>query len=135
MTNPLSVVVLDVSPDKTIQQVKQMVQEKDSTIETSNLIFEQKPLDDSKTLADYNITDNSDLYFATPTTDNKSEVSTNTRPQKKSRKRCSFKSCVSAPLRGVGDCGFCDGHFCSKHRLLEQHDCIGLHNCKQQLHE
>jgi len=52
-----------------------------------------------------------------------------------SKKRCSFKSCTSAPLRIVGDCSFCDGHFCAKHRLLEDHKCTGLQDCKQQLHE
>ncbi|KAK9324405.1 ubiquitin-related domain-containing protein [Lipomyces orientalis] len=51
------------------------------------------------------------------------------------KKRCSFKSCTSAPLRIVGDCSFCDGHFCAKHRLLEDHKCTGLQDCKQQLHE
>ncbi|KAK9467148.1 ubiquitin-related domain-containing protein [Lipomyces arxii] len=52
-----------------------------------------------------------------------------------SKKRCSLKSCTSAPLRIVGDCSFCEGHFCAKHRLLEDHKCTGLQDCKQQLHE
>ncbi|KAF3058717.1 AN1-type zinc finger protein TMC1 [Daldinia childiae] len=40
--------------------------------------------------------------------------------------RCNFKECRSAAQRIVGDCGFCDGHFCAKHRLLEDHKCSGL---------
>ncbi|KAI1092603.1 hypothetical protein F5B19DRAFT_492242 [Rostrohypoxylon terebratum] len=40
--------------------------------------------------------------------------------------RCTFKECKSAAQRIVGDCGFCDGHFCAKHRLLEDHKCSGL---------
>ncbi|KAI0146137.1 hypothetical protein GGR57DRAFT_506658 [Xylariaceae sp. FL1272] len=40
--------------------------------------------------------------------------------------RCTFKECKSAAQRIVGDCGFCDGHFCAKHRLLEDHKCTGL---------
>ncbi|KAL7623285.1 hypothetical protein AAE478_006966 [Parahypoxylon ruwenzoriense] len=40
--------------------------------------------------------------------------------------RCTFKECRSAAQRIVGDCGFCDGHFCAKHRLLEDHKCSGL---------
>ncbi|KAI1650294.1 uncharacterized protein F4817DRAFT_285414 [Daldinia loculata] len=40
--------------------------------------------------------------------------------------RCNFKECKSAAQRIVGDCGFCDGHFCAKHRLLEDHKCSGL---------
>ncbi|KAI5860174.1 hypothetical protein GGS23DRAFT_599824 [Durotheca rogersii] len=40
--------------------------------------------------------------------------------------RCTFKECRSAAQRIIGDCGFCDGHFCAKHRLLEDHKCSGL---------
>ncbi|KAI1764117.1 hypothetical protein GGR53DRAFT_466675 [Hypoxylon sp. FL1150] len=40
--------------------------------------------------------------------------------------RCTFKECRSAAQRIVGDCGFCEGHFCAKHRLLEDHKCTGL---------
>ena len=42
------------------------------------------------------------------------------------KNRCNFKECQSAAQRIVGDCGFCQGHFCSKHRLLEDHKCEGL---------
>jgi hypothetical protein len=42
------------------------------------------------------------------------------------KNRCNFKECPSAAQRIVGDCGFCQGHFCSKHRLLEDHKCDGL---------
>jgi predicted nucleic acid binding AN1-type Zn finger protein len=35
----------------------------------------------------------------------------------------------------VGDCSFCEGHFCGKHRLLESHKCSGLEDCKKQSHE
>ncbi|KAI0206894.1 hypothetical protein F4808DRAFT_454809 [Astrocystis sublimbata] len=40
--------------------------------------------------------------------------------------RCTFKTCKTAAQRIVGDCGFCDGHYCAKHRLLEDHKCTGL---------
>ncbi|KAI0973960.1 hypothetical protein F4678DRAFT_458748 [Xylaria arbuscula] len=40
--------------------------------------------------------------------------------------RCTYKECKTAAQRIVGDCGFCDGHFCAKHRLLEDHKCTGL---------
>lgn len=42
------------------------------------------------------------------------------------RQRCTFKDCKDAAQRIVGDCGFCNGHFCGKHRLLEDHKCAGL---------
>lgn len=51
------------------------------------------------------------------------------------KNRCNFKECPSASQRIVGDCGFCKGHFCSKHRLLEDHRCEGLEDCKKQSHE
>jgi len=40
--------------------------------------------------------------------------------------RCSFKECKDAAQRIAGDCAFCSGHFCGKHRLLEDHKCAGL---------
>jgi len=49
--------------------------------------------------------------------------------------RCSAKDCKEQAQRIVGDCGFCQGHFCGKHRLLESHDCQGLDDCKKQSHE
>ncbi|OBA22177.1 hypothetical protein METBIDRAFT_148209 [Metschnikowia bicuspidata var. bicuspidata NRRL YB-4993] len=57
-------------------------------------------------------------------------------PRKKAKKnRCSFKSCSASPLRMVGDCGQCNGKFCAKHRLLEDHLCSGLQFCKDNAHE
>jgi hypothetical protein len=40
--------------------------------------------------------------------------------------RCSFEGCKTPAQRIVGDCGFCQGHFCSNHRLLEDHKCQNL---------
>lgn len=47
--------------------------------------------------------------------------------------RCTFHvvgqsetACKEAAQRMFGDCGFCSGHFCAKHRLPEDHRCIGL---------
>lgn len=42
------------------------------------------------------------------------------------RVRCNAKECREPAQRIVGDCGFCNGHFCGKHRLLEDHKCSGL---------
>jgi len=49
--------------------------------------------------------------------------------------RCNFKTCKDAAQRIVGDCGFCQGHFCGKHRLLEDHKCEGLEDCKKESYE
>jgi hypothetical protein len=40
--------------------------------------------------------------------------------------RCTHKDCREVAQRIVGDCGFCNGRFCGKHRLLEDHKCTGL---------
>lgn len=42
------------------------------------------------------------------------------------RIRCTAKECKEPAQRIVGDCSFCKGHFCGKHRLLEDHKCSGL---------
>lgn len=49
--------------------------------------------------------------------------------------RCGAKDCRDAAQRIVGDCGFCAGHFCGKHRLLESHACPGLEDCKAESKE
>lgn len=54
---------------------------------------------------------------------------------KKKKNKCHFKNCTSAPLRMVGDCHHCNGKFCAKHRLLEDHLCAGLQYCKEAAHE
>jgi predicted nucleic acid binding AN1-type Zn finger protein len=74
-------------------------------------------------------------------TDHHLFTSSSQTPQNKSiimapkRIRCNAKECREPAQRIVGDCGFCNGHFCGKHRLLEDHKCTGLEDCKKQSHE
>ncbi|OCK81318.1 AN1-type zinc finger protein [Lepidopterella palustris CBS 459.81] len=90
------------------------------------LVFAGKHLSASEsTLADYSIVRDSTLHLALPIRGGM--------PPKKIR--CSFKNCRDAAQRIVGDCGFCEGHFCGKHRLLEDHKCEGLEDCKKESHE
>ncbi|KAI5296993.1 hypothetical protein KEM55_005300 [Ascosphaera atra] len=49
--------------------------------------------------------------------------------------RCTQKDCKEPAQRIVGDCGFCTGHFCGRHRMLEAHQCPGLEDCKKESHE
>lgn len=44
--------------------------------------------------------------------------------------RCNAKDCKEAAQRIVGDCGFCKGHYCGNHRLLEDHKCSGLEDVR-----
>ncbi|KAF1929021.1 uncharacterized protein M421DRAFT_92130 [Didymella exigua CBS 183.55] len=79
----------------------------------------------STTLGEYAIAPNATLHMALPLRGGM--------PPKKIR--CSHKECKDAAQRIVGDCGFCNGHFCGKHRLLEDHKCEGLEDCKKESHE
>lgn len=161
---------LEVDSSKTIGHIKSLLIQQDPSIhpDSAAIIYAGKTLDDSKTLQDYMITNDSTLHYSsgnqkktesgssstnpsassqthsasrssssTSLTSLTSQPTTITKPAaaKRNKKRCSAKNCISAPLRYVGDCQFCNGRFCSKHRLLEQHDCINLQNCKQQLYE
>lgn len=49
--------------------------------------------------------------------------------------KCSFKDCKSAAQRIIGECDFCSGHYCGSHRLLEDHKCDGLEDCKKESYE
>ncbi|KAK5114710.1 hypothetical protein LTR62_002284 [Meristemomyces frigidus] len=85
------------------------------------IVFAGKHLSPSSTLASSNVTRESTLHMALPI-----------RGGAPKKIRCAFKDCKDAAQRIVGDCGFCQGHFCGKHRMLESHNCSGLENCKQE---
>jgi predicted nucleic acid binding AN1-type Zn finger protein len=72
-------------------------------------------------LSKYNVTRESTLHMALPL-----------RGGGPKKIRCNFKDCKDAAQRIVGDCSFCEGHFCSKHRMLESHNCPGLEDCKKE---
>ncbi|AOW00123.1 hypothetical protein B0I72DRAFT_133033 [Yarrowia lipolytica] len=123
-------VTMDAS--NTIAAVKEYLHERDTTLSSStiDLVFGGQSLDDTKTIEEL------DLDSKTVNVVSRNVASRNSAPKTtKKKKRCSFNGCSSAPLRMVGDCSFCDGKFCSTHRLLEQHNCSGLQSCKDQLHE
>jgi len=79
----------------------------------------------SSTLRELSLSPSSVLHLATPLRGGM--------PPKK--QRCTYKECKDAAQRIIGDCGFCEGNFCGKHRLLEDHKCEGLEDCKKESHE
>jgi len=91
------------------------------------LIYAGKHLSSSpsSTLADCHVQRDSTIHLALPLRGGM--------PPKKIR--CTFKDCKEGAQRIVGDCGFCNGHFCGKHRLLEDHKCTGLEDCKKESHD
>lgn len=72
-----------------------------------------------RTLKDYSIARDSTLHLAMPL-----------RGGAPKKIKCQFKECKDAAQRIVGDCSFCGGHYCGKHRMLESHACSKLEDCK-----
>ncbi|CEP60714.1 Tmc1p LALA0_S01e17282g [Lachancea lanzarotensis] len=64
-----------------------------------------------------------------------SRVSKKSGLKKKKKDRCFYDKCGSTALKFIGDCQFCQGHFCSRHRIMENHACQGLTSCKEQMHQ
>ncbi|SCU85456.1 LAFA_0D15742g1_1 [Lachancea sp. 'fantastica'] len=64
-----------------------------------------------------------------------SRVSKKSGLKKKKKDRCYYDKCGSTALKFIGDCQFCQGHFCSRHRIMENHACQGLTSCKEQMHQ
>ncbi|KAK2593988.1 hypothetical protein QQS21_008300 [Conoideocrella luteorostrata] len=49
--------------------------------------------------------------------------------------KCSAKECREQLSPFPVLCSFCHGRFCNKHRMLEDHQCPELEDCKKQEHE
>lgn len=112
---------IKVPPQLKISEVWSLLTVK-STVPRSRqrLVFHGKTLLPDTTLADSSITNDSTIHLIVPPSGG---------PKKQ---RCVFKDCRDGAQRIVGDCGFCRGHFCGKHRLLEDHKCDGLEDCKKE---
>ena len=108
---------MTVPQDLSIHNLKTLLSLRTTLPESDlRLVYAGKHLASSSTLADYNIHRESTLHLAAPIRGGM--------PPKKIR--CSYKDCKEGAQRIIGDCGFCQGHFCGKHRLLEDHKCDGL---------
>lgn len=113
-----------VASDLSIQNLTTLLSLRTSLPESSlRLVFAGKHLSSTSTLSDYNITRDSTLHLAVPLRGGM--------PPKKIR--CTFKECREGAQRIIGDCGFCNGHYCGKHRLLEDHKCDGLEDVSSAL--
>ncbi|KAI9697813.1 MAG: hypothetical protein M1836_004489 [Candelina mexicana] len=118
------IIPLSASPSTTIYTLKSLLSLR-TTLPTSELrlVFAGKHLTSpSSTLSDHAIEPQATLHLALP----------NSRSKKI---KCSYKDCRDGAQRIVGDCSFCQGHFCGRHRMLEDHKCDGLEDCKKESHE
>lgn len=117
--SPSAAIAMTVPQDLTISNLTTLLSIRTSLPESSlRLVYAGKHLsqDPCNTLTDYHIGRESTIHLAAPLRGGM--------PPKKIR--CTHKECKEAAQRIVGDCGFCNGHFCGKHRLLEDHKCTGL---------
>ena len=55
--------------------------------------------------------------------------------RKKKKPICRFDECTNISLKTIGDCNFCQGQFCAKHRIMEKQNCEGIKNSKDELHK
>jgi len=119
-------VALTVTPSLTIQNILTLMSVRTSLPQDDmRLVFAGKHLLSSSTLADCNIQKESTMHLTAPLRGGM--------PPKKIR--CTYKDCKEGAQRIIGDCGFCKGHYCGKHRLLEDHKCDGLEDCKKESHD
>jgi hypothetical protein len=112
-------IAMTVPQDLTIQNLTTLLSIRTSLPEQDlRLVYAGKHLSSapSSTLADNHIQRESTIHLAVPLRGGM--------PPKKIR--CTHKDCKEAAQRIIGDCGFCNGSFCGKHRLLEDHKCTGL---------
>jgi hypothetical protein len=121
LSNPLltdpPAIPITVPQDLSIQNLTTLLSVRTSLPEQDlRLVYAGKHLASSSTLADYHIHRESTLHLA-------SRLRGGMPPRKI---RCTYKDCKEGAQRIIGDCGFCNGHYCGKHRLLEDHKCDGL---------
>jgi hypothetical protein len=113
----LPAIPMTVPQDLSIRNLRTLLSVRTSLPEDDlRLVYAGKHLSPSSTLAENSIHRESTLHLAVPLRGGM--------PPRKIR--CTYKDCKEGAQRIIGDCGFCNGHFCGKHRLLEDHKCDGL---------
>lgn len=93
-------------------------------VDQQRLIYVGKELQDDRLLSEYDVLKDSTLH-----------LTYRMRGGVAAKRKCTFGTCTAMRAPIVGECAFCDVKFCAKHRLLEDHRCAGLSNCKKESHD
>jgi len=116
---------LEMEPTDTVKKLKIRIAEKEIQYASSpsqqnllQLLFDGRPLVDTETLSKSGLKENSEV------------ISDFVLPKLKTSKQCSFDTCNKKSLNGLGDCKYCNGKYCSAHRLPEEHACSNMQDCK-----
>lgn len=128
--DPPAVIPLSIPSSTTVTTLRQLLSLRTSVPPSDlRLVHAGKHLttspNTSSTLSSLNIAPSSTIHLTLPVRGGM--------PPKKVR--CTHKDCKEAAQRIVGDCSFCNGHYCGKHRMLEDHKCSGLEDCKKESHD
>ncbi|KAF2427743.1 putative polyubiquitin [Tothia fuscella] len=125
-----NIIPLQVPPSTTISTLTSLLTLRTNIPQNDlRLVFAGKHLTPSATLSESLITPDTTLHLALPLRGGMAKKPT-----------CDYKKDTADKCKEkippiIGDCGFCGGHFCSKHRLLESHNCPNLEDCKKESHE
>jgi len=120
---------LSIPPTTTISTLKSLIALRTNQQPSElRLVHAGKHLSPSSTLSSNNILPETTLHLALPLRGGAKKPTCDYK--KSTPDKCKEKI---PPI--IGDCGFCGGHFCSKHRLLESHNCPNLEDCKKESHE
>jgi len=122
-------VSLSLPDDATVELVKKSLQDSEGIAADSHRILagEGKELEDGAKLADCGVLSGETLHVAAKVRDPVAPA-----PKKNV---CAVGGCNAKVVKIVGQCRYCQGGYCAKHRLPEAHLCVEMQSCRQASHD